>query len=334
MKKEVSILLVLICFVLSFTTFQSCLKEADLPKVTTTEVINIKTQSALFEGVITDDGGAVVDICGVCWGTADNPSTDGFKKYCKESNGSFHCIVLNLIPNTYYHLRAFATNRAGTAYGNEVHFRTKQIIEPKVTTTVDTLSPILFSISAVGNVKCFDETYIIERGLCWATTPYPNTNNNILRCGEGSGSFENYLYSLEPGTLYYVRAYAITIAGITFGNEIKFKSTTLPEIITAPVTEFSRTTARVDCNLNDSFFYDAAGICYGTTTGPTVQENSIVFETGIDGMFSCTLTDLNPGTLYYARGYYTISEWCWWIHPDCYGTFIFYGNEVTFTTNQ
>jgi hypothetical protein len=238
------------------------------------------------------------------------------------------------MPNTYYHVRAFAINRAGTAYGNEVHFRTRQIVEPKVTTTVDTLELSYLSITAKGNIRCFDETYVIERGFCWATTPYPNTNNNIFRCGEGPGSFEGYLYPLQSGTVYYVRAYAITITGITFGNEIQFKSAILPEVITAPVTEFSRTTARVDCKLDDSFYYESAGICFGTTTGPTVQGNSVAFETGNDGIFSCTLTDLTPGTPYYVRGYYIFSVWCWWIGINCTHTFIIYGNEVTFTTSQ
>jgi hypothetical protein len=301
--------------------------------VKTEEVSNIKTQSAVLGGTVVDDGGAAVDLCGVCWGTADNPAIEGNKKYCREGTGDFSCLIFDLIPNTYYHVRAFAMNRAGTAYGNEVHFRTKQIIEPEVTTAVDTMSLDIFSITAKGNISCYDETYVIDRGFCWATTPYPTTINNIVRCGEGPGSFEGFLFPLQQGTIYYVRAYAITIAGITFGNEIQFKSATLPEIITAPVTEFSRTTARVECSLKDSFFYDAAGICYGTTSGPSVPGNSVAFETENDGIRSCTLTDLTPGALYYARGYYIITYWCWWIDYDCEYTLIIYGNEVSFTTN-
>jgi hypothetical protein len=327
--------LVICCFVSGIAAFQSCLRKVDLPTLATSEVSNIKTQSASLGGNVTDDGGAKVDLRGVCWGTADNPTIADSKKYYWHGSGSFTCIINGLTPDTYYHVRAFAMNREGTAYGNEVHFRTKQIVEPTVTTTVDTLSHELTSIMVRGNIKCYDENYVLERGFCWATTPYPTTINNMIRCGEGPGSFEVYLYPLQPETLYHVRAYAVTIAGITYGNEIQFKTIIFPDVTTAPVTEFSRTTAKAGGNFNRSNFYEVAGISYGTTTGPTINGYFASTDTiGDDGVFTCTLAHLIPGTRYYARAYGIVSEWCWWIDYDCSSTFIIYGNEVTFTTSQ
>jgi hypothetical protein len=332
MKKS----LLICCFVSSLATFLSCLKEADLPTLTTTDVSSVKTQSASLGGNVTDDGGAKVDLRGVCWGTADNPTIADSNKYYWKGTGGFTCLVTGLTPDTYYHVRAFAMNREGTAYGNEVHFRTKQIIAPKVTTTADTLSTTLTTITVRGNITNYDETLcILERGFCWATTAHPTTINKMLRCGEGPGSFEVNLYPLQPGTLYYIRAYAVTIAGITYGNEIQFKTNTLPDVSTAPVTEFSRTTARAGGNLSDPDFFDNAGICYGTTAGPIINGYFVSTESiGNDGVFTCTLTNLIPGTRYYARAYVTVSEWYWWINYDYETEFIIYGNEVTFTTSQ
>jgi hypothetical protein len=323
--------LVICCFVASIATFLSCLKEADLPTLTTTDVKNIKTQSAVSGGIVTDDGGAEVNVSGVCWGTADNPTITNSKTVSrKEGTGSFDCTLFGLTPDTYYHVRAFASNRTGTAYGNEVHFRTKQIVEPKVTTTANT-KPTTFTVTVVGNITSYDETLILERGICWATTANPTINNNVVRCGTGSGIFTCDLWQLQIDTLYYVRAYAVTIAGITYGNETQIK-TQFVRITTAPVTEFSRTSARVGGKVflkNDPDFECWAGICFGTTSGPTVKGNSISLETGNDGIFSYILTDLTPGTLYYVRAYFYAIDWY-----DVSRESIQYGNEVTFTTSQ
>ena len=330
MKKEVSDRLVLICFVASITTLQSCLKEADLPTLTTTEVSNIKTQSASSGGIVIDNGGAEVHARGVCWGTADKPTIANSKKFNSKGTRSFDCLLFGLTPDSYYHVRAFATNREGTAYGNEVHFTTKQIIEPEVTTTANT-NPTKFTVTVVGNITSYYETLILERGVCWATKAYPSINNNVVRCGTGSGIFTCDLTQLIPDTLYYIRAYAETIGGITYGNVTQIKPHFL-QITTAPVTEFSRTTARISGKLfltNDPDLLCGVGICFGTTSGQTIKGNSLTLETGNDGTFSCTLTNLTPGTLYYVRAYFYAIDWI-----DDSLEFIQYGNEVTFTTNS
>lgn len=323
------------CFVSSLATFLSCLKEADLPTLTTTEVSNIKTRSASSGGTVTDDGGAEINVMGVCWGTADNPTRANSKTVSLEEwNGSFDCSLFNLIPNTYYHVRAFASNRVGIAYGDEVHFRTMQIVEPKVTTAANPLSTAYTSLTVGGNVTSYDETLrILERGFCWAITAHPTIVNNMLRCGEATGSFQGGLCQLQPETLYYIRAYAVSIAGITYGNEVQFKTQDLPVLTTDPVIEFSRTTARVGGKLSpgsyDPPYFSFAGICFGTTSGSTINRILLELDPGKDGIFSFTLTDLTPGTLYYVRACFFTIDWC-----DGSGQLIQYGNEVIFTTCQ
>lgn len=329
MKNEVSNRLVLICFVTSIATIESCLK-VDLPTLTTSEVSNIKTRSASSGGTITDNGGAEINVSGVCWGTEDNPTRANSLSVSRKETGSFECNLFNLIPDTYYHVRAFASNRIGTAYGNEVHFTTKQIVAPKVTTTAK-INPATFTATVGGNITSYDETLILGRGVCWATTANPAKNNNMVSCGTGSGIFTCNLTQLQLDSLYYVRAYAETIAGITYGNEMQINTKFL-QITTAPVTEFSRTTARVGGKLFlmcDPELLIGVGTCYGTTSGPTAKGDFISFDWGNDGIFSGTLTDLIPGTLYYVRAYFFATGWI-----DGSYTFIQYGNEVTFTTSQ
>ena len=64
------------------------------------------------------------------------------------------------------------------------------------------------------------------------------------------------------------------------------------------------------------------GICYGTSSNPTVSNSKISSGSGT-GSFSANLTGLSQNTVYYARAYATNSS-----------TGTVYGSEVSFTTNQ
>lgn len=327
-------LLISLCTVSVIEIFQSCLKEADLPTLTTVEVSNIKTQSALLGGNVTDDGGAKVDLRGFCMGSADNPSVSTSETYyCKGGTGNFNRNIYNLTPDTYYHVRAFALNDAGTSYGNEVHFRTKQIITPGVTTSADSLSASFTSIAVGGNIAVFDETPILERGFCLSVRSNPSTTNTVIPCGTGPGRFIKILDQLQPGTHYYMRAYAITIAGITFGNEVQFDSQPFPEIKVSEITSsYVRVEGKLKSNgrYGNSEFFDLIGICYDTSPVPTIKGHNVEMDyIDNEGTLSCSLTDLNPGTLYYIRIFVETLDW----YNESY-SFIVYGKEITLRTDQ
>lgn len=330
-------LLVLVCFMALIATFNSCMKEAGLPTLLTGEVSNIGTRSAVFEGNITDEGGARVELRGFCWGTADNPTIEGYKKYCKDNNGSFTFTVTGLVPNTYYHVRAFAVNRTGTAFGNEVHFRTNQIILPEVTTTkVESWG--YTSGGAEGIVEASNETLIIEKGFCYATTEYPTTGDRVVSCGSGAGIYSGIIENLKPGTIYYVRAYAITFEGATYGDPLWFITAYPPSIITDTVTNITRTNATTDVKIisNGVLDLDEVGVCFGTNPATVAKSNVVSVDTiRNEGIFTFTISNLNPGTVYYVRSYVYLLDWYWWRSPfEEFYKYIIYGNEVTFTTNN
>jgi uncharacterized protein (TIGR02145 family) len=98
-----------------------------IPVLTTNIVSNITTTAINSGGVITSDGGAQVASRGVCWSTGTTPTiTDGHTSD-GSGTGSFTSQVAGLNPNTLYYLRAFATNSAGTAYGNTLSFTTLKL---------------------------------------------------------------------------------------------------------------------------------------------------------------------------------------------------------------
>jgi uncharacterized protein (TIGR02145 family) len=95
-----------------------------LPTLTTSAISSIATTTATSGGNITNDGGASITAHGVCWNTSPTPTITGSKTTDGTGTGSFTSSITGLIENTTYYVRAYATNSAGTAYGNEVSFKT------------------------------------------------------------------------------------------------------------------------------------------------------------------------------------------------------------------
>ncbi len=95
-----------------------------LPEVTTAEVTNITESSATCGGDVTFDGNVSVIAKGICWSTSQNPTIDDNKTTDGSGVGSFKSNIPNLLPNTQYYVRAYATNVVGTSYGDELSFTT------------------------------------------------------------------------------------------------------------------------------------------------------------------------------------------------------------------
>ena len=100
--------------------------EIVLPTVTTNSVTNITTNSATCGGNVTSGNGTVT-ARGICWSETSEPKINNL--YSEESNngtgtGSFTSALTNLKANTTYYVRAYATNEAGTSYGEVKNFKT------------------------------------------------------------------------------------------------------------------------------------------------------------------------------------------------------------------
>ncbi|MCQ2309965.1 MAG: hypothetical protein MJZ78_08325 [Bacteroidales bacterium] len=73
-----------------------------------------------------------------------------------------------------------------------------------------------------GEVKSENGWAVTERGVCWGVEPNPTPSDNCTVDGDGIGKFTSEMTGLEPGTKYYVRAYAKNAAGTGFGAERSF----------------------------------------------------------------------------------------------------------------
>ena len=95
-----------------------------LPALTTTAISSITSTTASSGGNILSDGGAAITTSGVCWGITSGPTISGNKTTDGTGTGSFTSSMTGLSLGVTYYVRAYATNSAGTTYGNEVSFTT------------------------------------------------------------------------------------------------------------------------------------------------------------------------------------------------------------------
>ena len=89
------------------------------PSLTTTAASSTTISSFITGGSISSDGGNLVTYRGVCWSTTANPTINDNKILNGTGTGTFTITLSNLNVATTYYVRSFATNSAGTAYGNE-----------------------------------------------------------------------------------------------------------------------------------------------------------------------------------------------------------------------
>ncbi len=104
----------------------------------------------------------------------------------------------------------------------KVQFVTVENILPVVSTNVSVTDILTATASSGGNVTSDGGLTVTGRGVCWGTTSNPTISGSVTADGSGTGLFTSSLTGLNPGTLYYLRAYATSSMGTGYGNQVTF----------------------------------------------------------------------------------------------------------------
>lgn len=90
--------------------------------VVETKIVRVDGKSLVFcEGEVIESGEASVTERGICWGTS-SPTIKNKKIECGEGKGGFSCQIEEIsdVHAKNYYVRAYATNKFGTSYGETI----------------------------------------------------------------------------------------------------------------------------------------------------------------------------------------------------------------------
>jgi len=303
---------------ITFTTLNN------LPILVTNATTAITATSAVLNGNVTADGGSAVTQKGIVWAmtTGPNLSSNLGNLTAGAGLGSIAVGPTALTPGATYYVKAYATNNNGTAYGNEVIFKTNAT-DPTIQTY--NISNITGSQAVSGGANIYDGgSDVLQKGIVWSTSPLPTialttkTTNGI-----GASSFIDTAKSLSPITTYYIRAYVTTTFSTAYGTQYSFTTTANPPTLsTVAITSITSTSASSGGNISSDGFgtISAKGIVWSTVTGPTIALSTKTSDGTGSANYTSSITGLAPVTKYYVRSYAINSG----------GTS--YGSEVSFTT--
>jgi len=97
---------------------------------------SVTSNSFICEGKITFDGGGKQIKTGFVWSTKSNPLLSDSKTEAISKERIFSSAIEKLSPNTYYYIKPFFTNEAGTTLGGEIIIKTTSIPPTTYSTAV------------------------------------------------------------------------------------------------------------------------------------------------------------------------------------------------------
>lgn len=195
------------------------------PILQTIQVSDITPTSAKSGGEFTQ-GDNVIEK-GVVWSLTAEPTLEDYigKTSDGTSDNTFTSEIVGLSPETTYYVRAYAVNNLGAGYGQVEEFTTLPPSAPVLSTKPVTLLSAT-SAKSGGVIISDGASPITTKGIVWSTTQNPSLESyeGITNSGSGNDEFESQMTGLNPGSIYYVRAFATNDIGTSYGDEVSFST--------------------------------------------------------------------------------------------------------------
>lgn len=270
----------------------------------------VTSSSAIISGEVESDGNSTIIERGVVYATTTNPTTSNTKILSVQGLGIFSVNLNSLISNTTYYARTFARNSLYTGYGPQATFKTEPLMATVGIYNISSSSISSSTVYLTGNIISTGNELISEKGFVIAEHTEPTTADRKIASGSGSLSFYNTIDNLKPYSLYYTRAYAISIAGTAYSSEKVFRTLgTTPTVSTTIANNVTSNSVVIGGYISGSNGSDVSerGIYYSSSnTDPFNYGTKVMIGSG-EGLFSKEIINLTPNTKYYYIAYATNS---------------------------
>ncbi len=196
----------------------------------------------------------------------------------------------------------------------------------KINITSSPVTAVTFN-SAVcgGTVNSAGGVDLLERGVCYATTPFPTIKNIRAKAASAVlGSYQVTLSGLNSDTKYFVASYAISVKDTAYGEQLEFTTTSLlPVVTTNDVAAITTSNAQVFSTLVSvgASPIEQRGVCWSTTANPTIA-NEKTSDGTATGTITSAILGLKQNTRYFVRAFAKN------------GNGVAYGRELSFNTPQ
>lgn len=281
----------------------------DATEVATSGATNVTATSATLNGSITKAGIPEFTEKGFCYSSTNTKPTisDTKEDVTGNNTGSYSLTINGLSIGEKYYYRAYALQNGTPVYGEIVSFAT-EFTETEVSTSGATnVTPSTATLN--GSISVVGSPEYTQKGFCYSTSSSNPTINNtkIPVSGSGSGNYSYNLSGLSYNTTYYYRAYAIQNGSTIYGSVVNFNTGYTATVVetNSNVTNIKYDQATIGFairNVGDPACTEA-GICYGTSSSPTINSNTVSGVANATYNQSKTITGLSENTTYYFRAY-------------------------------
>jgi uncharacterized protein (TIGR02145 family) len=212
--------LIAIAFTLTMLLMTSCEKEIHPPAISKPVISSITVKGAIAQSKLIWDGGANITECGFCWNTTGMPTLEDSYVRADKTAEEFSSLLDVLEEGTRYYIRSYAKNSKALNYSLQTTFTTVAFRKPVLNSPYISFVGHSSVICSGGRIISDNTSNILSKGICWSTSPEPTIDDQIIELGGGTGAIGSTIEGLEPGTVYYFRAYATNVVGLTYGGNL------------------------------------------------------------------------------------------------------------------
>ena len=299
-----------------------------LPTVRSIELADITQYSLIATGQVIDNGGNAITARGYCYSTngTTDPSTWTTAAYSGTANETeeYEVSLSSLTAGTTYYLCAYATNSAGTVYGNHFNVTTLPVTIPEVVISSIATEIPSGETTANATITCIVDDgggTISAYGITYSTHSDMSSSSTVNGSNLSNGTFSITLTGLVKNTTYYLQAFATNAIGTHTTQKVSFTTPYDPFTITLnSITAIGSNTATANATVTPaSDNIKTYGLCWSTyspakrsTSTPLDQNYYDVYynATGVNTAtnYNHTFAPTYPNTRYYVKAYASLEN--------------------------